>query len=160
IWYAGRPDGGSIPATFLPKLDEPTRVIFDTDIGNDIDDALALGLLHAFQSRHECELLAVTISKDNRWCAPFCDLVNTFYGHGDIPVATVRNGKTPQDSRYVRELVEARDDNAARYPHKLSSDEPAPDAVDLLRSILAKQPDQSVVIIVVGFSTNLARLLD
>jgi hypothetical protein len=29
-------------------------VIFDTDMGNDIDDALALALLHALESRGEC----------------------------------------------------------------------------------------------------------
>jgi inosine-uridine nucleoside N-ribohydrolase len=36
----------------------------------------------------------------------------------------------------------------------------APEAVQLLRDILAKQPDRSVVFVQVGFSTNLARLAD
>ena len=49
---------------------QPIPVIFDTDIGNDIDDALALGVIHALQSRGECRLVAVTISKDNALCAP------------------------------------------------------------------------------------------
>ena len=40
---------------------EPVRVIFDTDMGNDIDDALALAVLHAFESRGEAKLLAVTV---------------------------------------------------------------------------------------------------
>ncbi|MGE0610267.1 MAG: nucleoside hydrolase, partial [Pirellulales bacterium] len=34
---------------------EPVRLIFDTDMGNDIDDALALGVIHALQSRGECQ---------------------------------------------------------------------------------------------------------
>ena len=58
----------------------PTNIIFDTDMGNDVDDALALAMLHAFQSRHEINLLAVTITKDNKWAAPYVDVVNTFYG--------------------------------------------------------------------------------
>ena len=29
----------------------PTGIIFDTDMGNDVDDALALAMLHAFQNR-------------------------------------------------------------------------------------------------------------
>ena len=66
----------------LLRADEPlsrrVKLIFDTDMGNDIDDALALGVIHALQSRGECELLAVTLSKDNDFAAPFCDLVNTF----------------------------------------------------------------------------------
>ncbi|PSO77991.1 MAG: nucleoside hydrolase, partial [Cyanobacteria bacterium QH_8_48_120] len=36
-------------------------------MGNDIDDALALAMLHAFESRQEAKLLAVTITKDNKW---------------------------------------------------------------------------------------------
>ena len=43
------------------------NIIFDTDMGNDVDDALALAMLHAFQTRHEVNLLAVTITKDNKW---------------------------------------------------------------------------------------------
>ena len=42
-----------------------TPLIFDTDIGNDVDDVLALGMIHALESRGECELLAVTITKDH-----------------------------------------------------------------------------------------------
>lgn len=33
-------------------------LIFDTDIGNDVDDVLALGVIHALESRGECQLLA------------------------------------------------------------------------------------------------------
>ena len=54
----------------------PTGIIFDTDMGNDVDDALALAMLHAFQSRHEINLLAVTVTKDNKWAAPYVDVVN------------------------------------------------------------------------------------
>ncbi len=49
-----------------PKLQakEPVPFIFDTDIGNDVDDVLALGMIHSLQSRGELELLAVTLTKD------------------------------------------------------------------------------------------------
>jgi inosine-uridine nucleoside N-ribohydrolase len=93
---------------------EPVRLIFDTDMGNDVDDALALAVIHALQSRGEAMLLAVTVSKDNRYAAPYVDL----------------------DGRE------------------------APDAVSVLRRVLAAQSNGSVVMVVVGFSTNLARLLD
>ena len=141
-------------------LARPVRLIFDTDMGNDIDDALALGVIHALQSRGECELLAVTLSKDNEFAAPFVDLNNTFYGRGPIPLGVVRNGKTPEDSRYLTETVKASDEGKARYPHRLRSGRDAPEAVGLLRQMLAAQPDRSVVLVVVGFSTNILRLLD
>jgi inosine-uridine nucleoside N-ribohydrolase len=46
------------------------------------------------------------------------------------------------------------------YPHRILPDSTTPEAVALLRRTLAVQPDGSVVVVVVGFSTNLARLLD
>ncbi|MBN2310144.1 MAG: nucleoside hydrolase [Candidatus Hydrogenedentes bacterium] len=137
----------------------PVPLIFDTDIGNDVDDALALGVIHALQSRGECELIAVTITKDHGLCAPFVDAVNTFYGRGAIPIGVVKDGPTPEASRFTV-LAETRDDGQLRYPHDLKNGTDAPEAVALLRRILAAQPDGSVVIAQVGFSTNLARLLD
>ncbi|HLQ43425.1 MAG TPA: nucleoside hydrolase [Planctomycetaceae bacterium] len=148
----------------LLRADEPAarpvKLVFDTDMGNDIDDALALGVIHALQSRGECELLAVTLSKDNDLAAPFVDLVNTFYGRGDIPIGVVRHGKTPEDSRYLTETVNATDNGQPRYPHDLRSGQDAPEAVGLLRQTLARAPDGAVTLVVVGFSTNIARLLD
>ena len=64
---------------------DPVPIIYDTDIGNDVDDVLALGMLHSLQTRGMSELLAVTITKDHDQCAPFVDAVNTFYGRGNIP---------------------------------------------------------------------------
>jgi inosine-uridine nucleoside N-ribohydrolase len=140
---------------------DPVRIIFDTDIGNDIDDALALAVLHAFESRGEAKLLAVTITKDNRWAAPYIDLVNTFYGRGEVPVGVVKNGKTPADSAMIRVPAERKaPDGSPLYPHDLRDGRQAPDAVDVLRAVLAGQPDRSVIIVQVGFSTNLARLLE
>lgn len=143
-----------------PATGRLVRLIFDTDMGNDIDDALALGVIHALQSRGECRLLAVTVTKDNEFAAPFIDLVNTFYGRGEIPIGVVRNGKTPEDSPYIRVPAQAADDGRDRYPHDLRSGKDAPEAVDVMRQALATQPDRSVALVVVGFSTNIARLLE
>src|SRR3981189_1142685 len=81
---------------------QPVPVIFDTDMGNDVDDALALAMLHAFESRGECRLLAVTVTKDNPWAAVYVDLVNTFYGRARIPVGMVKGGVTPEDSPMIQ----------------------------------------------------------
>ena len=139
----------------------PTGIIFDTDMGNDVDDALALAMLHAFQSRHEINLLAVTVTKDNKWAAPYVDVVNTFYGRPEIPLGTVRNGKTPESNPMIEIPAERRrPDGSFVYPHRILDGAQAPEAVSLLRQTLAKQKDGSVVIVQVGFSTNLARLLE
>jgi len=140
---------------------EPVRLIFDTDMGNDVDDALALAVIHALESRGEAKLLAATLSKDNRYAAPYVDLVNTFYGRPGIPVGVVTHGKTPEDSAMIKVPAERRKpDGSYVYPHKLTDGTTAPDAVRVLRRALAAEAQGSVTIVVVGFSTNLARLLD
>jgi inosine-uridine nucleoside N-ribohydrolase len=138
----------------------PVALIFDTDMGNDIDDALALGVIHALESRGECRLLAVTLSKANTYSAMFVDLINTFYGRGQIPIGKMSEGPTPDDGKYTRRTVESQQEGMPRYRRWHGSIEEFPHAVPLLRRTLAAQPDGSVVMVVVGFSTNLARLLD
>jgi len=138
---------------------EPVKLIFDTDIGNDIDDALALAVIHALQSRGECELLAVTSSKDNPYSSLCCDVINTFYGHPEIPLGRVHQGVTPKEGSYVRKVVDYSVEGKPLFPRHYQRVEDIPEAVTVLRKILAAQPDQSVVLVVVGFSTNIARLL-
>src|SRR5216684_4172693 len=133
----------------------PVRLIFDTDMGNDVDDAVALAMIHALESRGEAKLLAVTVTKDNRWAAPFIDAMDTFYGRGDVPIGVVRNGKTPEDSNMIRLPAERkRPDGEFVYPRHLVDGREAPEAVALLRRVLAKEKDGAVVIVQVGFSTN------
>jgi inosine-uridine nucleoside N-ribohydrolase len=145
----------------LPLCPAAVPVVFDTDMGNDIDDALALAMLHSLESRGEAKLLAVTLTKDNPHAAVYVDLVNHFYGRGSIPVGAVRNGKTPEDSPMIRIPAERkRSGGAPLYPRRLASGKDAPEAVGLLRKVLSSQEDGSVVMVQVGFSTNLARLLD
>ena len=137
---------------------EPVRLVFDTDIGNDVDDVLALGMIHSLQSRGHCELLAVTVTKDNGKAAAFTDGINTFYGRPDIPIGVVRDGVTPQEGKFLR-LADAKDEGRLRYPHDLVDGDAAPEAVTLLRKTLARQPDRSVVLVQVGFFANFCRLL-
>jgi len=138
---------------------DPVRLIFDTDIGNDVDDVLALGMIHSLQSRGACVMLGVTVTKDSDLAGPFVDAINTFYGRPDTPIGVVRNGKTPDPGKFLPMAAEKSGD-AFRYPHDLVSGKSAPEAVAFLRKTLAAQPDGSVSLAQVGFSTNLARLLD
>jgi inosine-uridine nucleoside N-ribohydrolase len=151
---------GACLALAGPIAAQPIRLIFDTDMGNDIDDAVALAMIHASESRGEAKLLAVTVTKDNRWAAPFIDAMNTFYGRPEIPIGTVRNGKTPEDSDMIRlPATRRKPDSSLVFPRRLMDGRDAPEAVDLLRRILSQEKDGAVTIVQVGFSTNLARLL-
>ena len=138
---------------------EPVKLILDTDMGNDVDDALALAMIHSLENRGECELLAVTITKDHPETAPYVDAINTFYGRGEIPIGIVKGGVTPERSRFTGVTLEKQDDSYV-FPHDLVLGQPVRDATELLRQVLATQPDLSVVIAQIGFSTNLTRLLE
>jgi purine nucleosidase len=165
--------GDSIGAQRGNERGAPVNVIFDTDMWSDIDDALALAMLHALQDRNEIHLVAVTVSTDEKWCAPYVDLLNTFYGHAGIPIGVVHNGmnteafrkKIPEQTwpvtEYTRLLSQRTNkEGSLVYPHRMTDGAQAPEAVWLLRKTLAAQPDGSVVVIQVGYSTNLARMLD
>jgi inosine-uridine nucleoside N-ribohydrolase len=137
---------------------ESVSVIFDTDMGNDVDDCMSLALLHALQSRGECRILACTLTKSDPLAGPFVDAVNTFYGRGDIPIGVRKDPDKTGGSKFFP-LVKQMDDGKLRYPSKLDH-ATAPEAKQLLRKTLAGQPDGSVVIVQVGFFSNLAGLLD
>lgn len=126
-------------------------IIFDTDIGTDVDDAGALAVLHVLADRGEAEILAAMSANQNRWCAPALDVINTYYGRPDTPIGSSKTGPDPEE--WYHESV-------PDYPHDLTTGDDAPDAVALYRRILAAQPDQSVTIVVVGWLTNMADLLN
>ena len=58
----------------------PVNPIFDTDIGNDCDDAMAWAVIHALRNRGECRLLAVTLTNPDPLAGQLVDAINTFYG--------------------------------------------------------------------------------
>lgn len=147
--------GSFVPAA---AASPPIPIVFDTDISGDVDDVLALAMLHSLADRGECEILAVTISKVNPLTGPFVDAVNTFYGRPDLPIGVTRSAQVRQ-SKYLH-LIQEREGEGLHYPHDLRSNDDAPEPVTLLRQTLAHQPDRSVVVVQVGLAVNLARLLE
>ncbi len=133
-------------------------MIIDTDLGNDIDDALALILAHALERNGECELRGVMVNKDNPYSPALVDVINTFNGRGDIPIGMVREGKTPEDGLFLKPIVEARDGDCLKYPRTFLNYPVS--AVTLYRRLLSEAQDNSLVIVSIGFFTNLAALLE
>jgi len=126
-------------------------VIFDTDMGNDIDDALALAMLHALSDRGECELIGVTLTNGHPAAVPYIRMVNRFYGRADLPVgAAIKQLKGGSQDGYMTAALRA-------VPAPDAG--PAEPAPALLRRLLTDAREK-VVIVQTGFSTNLAALLD
>ena len=142
-------------------ISDRTYVIFETDIGNDIDDALALDMLYKYMDWGMIELSAVMLNKCSSAPGEYMDIMNTWYGYPDIPVGIVRNGADDIWGKYAQDVVDLKNgDGTPMFARTHSDYDRLPDAHILYRKVLASKPDNSVVIASVGFSTNLARLLD
>ena len=141
----------------LRASDYPKRVIFDTDIGSDVDDGLALSLIHALMSRGEVELLAVTSTNGSPLVPRYTRMLNAYFGRPEIPIGMPRQPAQVMDGNFMRLTADELEVLSVPDP---SVPIPAEDAVPLLRRVLASSPDQSVSILMTGFATNLARLLD
>ncbi len=139
---------------------EKTRVIFDTDIGADIDDALALAMLYNYMDLGWIDMLAVMSCKDHPYSARYIDVMNIWYGYPDMPIGIVIDGVKHDTSVYTRHVVEMKKDGKPVFVRSLQEGQKPPVAVSLYRKLLSASPDHSVVIIAVGQSTNLARLID
>ena len=72
------------------KDSEVVNIIMETDIGNDIDDALAMDLLYKYLDAGKINLLAVNINKEGTAPAEYVDILNTWYGYPDIPIGVIR----------------------------------------------------------------------
>lgn len=140
------------------RADEIPNVIFDTDIAGDVDDVLALAMLHTLADRDELNIAAVTVSKSHPLNVPMVDAINTFYGRSNLPIG-VTKGDYPRDSKYL-ELVKTKDGGEFRYPHKFMNSKDAPDAVHVMRQILTAAENRSITIIQVGLAVNVADLLE
>lgn len=141
---------------------QPVNIILETDMGNDVDDALALGLAYNYVDAGKMNLLAITINKEGYAPGEFVDIMNTFYGHPEIPIGIIREGADCEADavNYAKAVVDMKnEDGTPVFARSIKDYSTLEDAHILYRKILSAQEDNSVVIVSVGFSTNLVKLL-
>lgn len=148
----------SNPAT---DTDHPTRIIFETDMGNDVDDALALDMLFKYAEQGKIDLIGISSNKRGEGSIDYIDAMTTWYGRPEIPLGKVVDGADCDDANnYALAAMQVTDSlGAPAFPRSHATDGFILPSVDMYRSVLSQQPDTSVTIISVGFSTNLAQLL-
>ena len=135
---------------------EPEKILFDTDIGGDCDDAGALALLHGLCDRGEAELLAVTGCYATPYLAGCVDAINTHYGR-QVPVGILHDRFNPRD---ITEGYNGYDRSVAEhFPHRFPDWRAVPDSVRVIRGILAGEKDGGVTLVATGPLTTLARLV-
>ena len=130
----------------------PVKIFFDTDMETDCDDAGAMAVLHALADNGECEILATVVSVKDPSSAATVDAINTYYGRPNLPLGIVKGAGVLEKSRYVQRI-------AQEFPNRVKSADDVPDAALVYREVLEKQPDHSVVVVTVGYMTNLKNLL-
>ncbi len=66
---------------------QQVSMILDTDIGPDYDDVGAIAVMHALADRGEVKPLAVIASNKNALVAPTIEILNTYFGRPELPIA-------------------------------------------------------------------------
>jgi inosine-uridine nucleoside N-ribohydrolase len=135
------------------KAEDSTRLILDTDLSSDVDDAGAVAVLHALADQGKVQILAMMISSGDPWSGPCLDALNTSFGRPDIPIGVIKFGAVTHVSKYTKYIAE-------HYPNDFSANTETPTSLNLYRKILAGQPDGSVTVVSVGYLSNLSQLLE
>lgn len=126
----------------------PQKVIFDTDIGDDIDDAFALGLL---LRSPELKILGVTTAwGDTELRARLVKRFLVAAGKGDIPIAVGVPTHTAANAPFTQAQW------ASREPQPVK---PWPNATDFILSQIHKYPGEITLISIAPLS-NIGALID
>ncbi len=139
---------------YAQKINGAKKIIYETDMCLDVDDVGALAILHAMADMGEAEILAVCFNEEHPNGPGTIDAINTWYGHGDIPIG-IYKGNLVNDWSSNSDYLNYIDNNFPNDIDKASADS----AVAVYRQILSEQPDSSVTIISVGFLNNLNDLM-
>lgn len=130
----------------------PVKIFFDTDMETDCDDAGAMAVLHSLADLGECEILATVTSVRDLNSIATVDAVNRYRGRPDLPLGMVKGAGVLEPTKFAGRI-------AAEFPHRVKSAEDILEAVQVYREVLEQQPGRSVVIVTVGYLTNLNNLL-
>lgn len=135
------------------------KIIFDTDIGGDCDDAGALALLHECGRAGMSELLAVTISTMSPYAAGCADAINRWYGH-EVPVGQTKTAPSGEDATFFEKSYGKHIAETYENAYFGENAKVPEDAVRLLRKTLAENRGEKITLVVVGSCINIAALLE
>jgi hypothetical protein len=122
------------------------NIIFDTDIGGDIDDLGALYALNVYADSGLCKIAGVMCSWPMAHHPAGIDAVNTFFGRDDVPVGIIDEAPFSNE-QYTWYL-------AKNFKSDLIY-EKTPKSTALYRKLLTNSADTSITIVTVGRLHNL-----
>lgn len=148
----------------------PVGIVFDCDLGNDIDDALALALLYGLDGKLECRVVGTTISKPNLKAAALSEVIGRFYAGTvsaafnargrTLPVGLATEGSQPEDTPMLTApLARTTAEGTLTYNHGIERLTDTADPIDVLRNALSAQHPQNAIVVVAGPFSNVAAML-
>ena len=137
-------------------VSDAQKIIFETDIGNDVDDALALDMLYKYMDAGDINLLGIMINKEGIYPPEYTDIMNTGMVTLKFLLVSYQWCGLRNDATIMPNVSLMNKENGEPIFHRSLKDYSTLPEAHILYRELAKQPDNSVTIISVGFSTNLA----
>ena len=142
-------------ASTLERLPEPLketrgRVLLDTDIGPDCDDAGALAVLFSLQKKTGFEIAGIVNCTSNPWGAGAVDAIRAFYGIPEFSIGEFRRRPfLPDHAKYNRALAE-------RFSPAYRRGETFQDSAEVYRKALEESPDLGLTVVTIGQFNALA----
>ena len=161
ILCAGMLASCSDDATSSKEQKGTPLIILDTDIGSSTDDLFAMEMLYEYQRQGRCTLLGIIVDRQGQEYAALADVMNTYFGYPDLPIALIRQG-IPNPKIWIdyKDLPNyTHPDGTPMFSRTLTDYSTLPDGWQLYRQLLAAQPDHSVTICSNGFVCALTQLI-
>ncbi|HUS06204.1 MAG TPA: nucleoside hydrolase [Bryobacteraceae bacterium] len=156
---------------FAGQAKPPVGIIFDCDMGNSIDAALALALLYGLDGKNEARVVSISVSKSNLKSAAYCEAFGRFYAGAvsgafnsagrTLPVGMAIHGKDQRDTPMLTvplAKVNAKGDPV--YAHGIHKLNDTAEVAALIRNAFTAQHDENALVVLAGPATNLAQVLD
>ena len=131
------------------------NIILDTDVGNDIDDVLALAVLYSLHQQKKIDFKAILISKAADDAPRFTDYFNQTLGL-DIPIGKTDRGVAIPFNTYLH-LTGLFVERSPKLAAKMHDDYPL--ATEVLRNQLNAADDASIDLVTIGFLSNIGDFL-
>ncbi len=128
------------------------KILIDTDLGSDCDDAGALAILHRFADAGKIDILGMTHCISEISGAVTIQSINEWYHRAEIPVG--RYNRKP----FLEGGIFQRHTSATMHDYLKTHEMPQfEDSVRLMRKILSKNDE--ITLITIGHFNNLAELM-
>jgi len=133
-------------------------ILFDSDMGQSLDTAIALSMLHGLGRGR---VIAVGVSNSSLDAAAFCDIIGRYYGNGGgLPIGVADSGPKLEASAMLQAVLGKRNpEGQPTFRSNIRSVLDTGDPPVIFRNALLTQQDMQAIVVAAGPATNLAHTL-